>query len=507
MGLHDFTIYDMIKRNAKCFRQRTAWLEVSDGRALTFGQFKDLVDRVACGLQDGNIEKGDRIGVVGRNNLEYFALYGAASALGAIMLPINWRLSADEIFYNLADGRVRFLFIAPEFQGLIQSLRYKLLFVEKYYNLGKEGAFMSFEQLLDNRGYFESVQVSRDDGIVIIHTAAVAGRPRGALLTNDNILLSNIQLGYRLKVTPDDINLNILPLYHVAGFFMVTLIFHAGGLNINLNKFDGEQAVNLIQEKRITILYEFHPALASILEHQEKTGADITSLRVVIGLDSFENIERYRKVTGGEFFSGYGRTEVTTWITFGHYNQGTGMASRPLPLVDVVLVDDYDAPVPDGQVGEITVKGPMVFKRYWNLPGDTDNAFRGGRYHTGDTARFDEDGFLHYVGRKPEEDMIKTGGENVYPAEVEKVLLEHPAIEKAVVFGVPDSKWKEGIKAVCQLKEGQTLVSQQLIDFVGKRIARYKKPQYVEVITDFPVLEDCSPDRIRIKKLHGGIEQ
>jgi long-chain acyl-CoA synthetase len=175
-----------------------------------------------------------------------------------------------------------------------------------------------------------------------------------------------------------------------------------------------------------------------------------------------------------------------------------------LPLAEVRLVDDYDQPVPVGEVGEIVMKGPMVFRGYWNLPEDNEYTFREGWHHTGDQGRFDEDGFLWYAGRKAEKELIKPGGENVYPAEVEKVILENPAVEKTVVFGVPDPKWKEGIKAVCQLKEGEALEPQALIDFVGEKIARFKKPQYVEFVADLPVLEDGSPDRVKVKELYGG---
>jgi acyl-CoA synthetase (AMP-forming)/AMP-acid ligase II len=167
-------------------------------------------------------------------------------------------------------------------------------------------------------------------------------------------------------------------------------------------------------------------------------------------------------------------------------------------------VDDYDRPTPAGQVGEITVRGPMVFKGYWRLPEDTSYTFREGRHHTGDLGRFDEDGFLWYAGRKAEKELIKPGGENVYPAEVEKAILQHPAVERTVVFGVPDPKWKEGIKAVCLLKEGETLEEAALIEFVGKSIARYKKPQYVEFVNELPLLTDGSVDRAKVKALYGG---
>jgi len=305
------------------------------------------------------------------------------------------------------------------------------------------------------------------------------------------------------KITKQDINLILLPFYHVAGSLIAMTAFHAGAMNINVSRFDAEHAVDLIQEKRITILLEFAPILASILESQEKKGTDISSLRLVSGLDNPETIEKYQKVSGGEFFTAYGQTEVSLLATLAPYNERPGSAGWPLPLADVRIFDDYDKEVETGKVGEIVVRGPTVFKGYWNLPAETAHTFREGWHHTGDQGRFDEEGFLWYAGRKAEKELIKPGGENVYPAKVEKVILQHPAVERTVVFGVPDPKWKEGIKAVCELKEGQSLEPQELIDFVDERIARYKKPQYVEFIKDLPLLEDGSPDRAKVKELYG----
>jgi long-chain acyl-CoA synthetase len=504
MGLYDFTIYDVINRNARCFSQKPAWLEVADGRELTFGEFKDKVDHLAKGLQDTGLKKGDRIGLLGKNSLEYFLLFAAAAALGVILLPINWRLSAEEAGNNLADGAPRLVFADSEYQELIQGLKSKLRFVERYYNLsGEGGSFQDFNTLLDNAGDFVPAEVATDDGAVIIHTAAVEGKPRGALLTHGNFLAATTQFYYVYNITKEDVHLNLLPLFHVGGLFTATTVFHAGALNINVAKFDGQEAVNLVQDKKVTMLFDFAPILATILDEQEKTGKDISSLRVVAGLDSPETIERYQKATGGQFFAVYGQTEVSALTNISPYNEKPGSAGRPLPLADVRLFDDYDREVETGKVGEIVVRGPMVFKGYWNLAEETGYTFREGWHHTGDMGRFDEDGFLWYAGRKAEKELIKPGGENVYPAEVEKVILQHPAVERTVVFGVPDPKWKEGIKAVCQLKEGQSLKPQELIDFVGERIARFKKPQYVEFAEDFPLLEDGSPDRAKIKELYG----
>lgn len=508
MGLHDYTFYDVINRNAVCFNDRPAWFEVDDERTLTFSEVKEQVSRLACGLQKLGIQKGDCICAVGKNSLEFFLLYGAAAALGAIVVPINWRLSVDEALFNINDCEPRILFVDPEFEELAQNRNETLPSVDHFYNLKPvDGNFSEFAILLDNPGEFEAADVATDDGLVIIHTAAVAGRPRGALLTHGNVISANISLNLLFTLSVDDVHLNLLPLFHVAGLFMATGSFHAGVLSINMSKFDAAQAVDLIAEKKATVLYDFSPILSSILDAHEKSGKDITSLKTVKGIENPETIERYQKVTGGIFFCVYGQTETSAMATLGRYDDRPGSAGKILELADVRLVDESDDPVGTGEIGEIAVKGPMVFKGYWNLPEDTAYTFRGGWHHTGDLGRFDEDGFLWYEGRKAEKELIKPGGENVYPAEVERAILEHPAIEKAVVFGVPDPTWKEAIKAVCILQEGQELDHRELIAFVSQHIASYKKPSYVDFIDEFPLLKDGSPDRAKIKELYGGPQE
>ncbi|MBN2124944.1 MAG: AMP-binding protein, partial [Deltaproteobacteria bacterium] len=490
MGLYDFTFYDLINRNALCFKDRAAWFETDYNRTLTFSQLKERADRLAAGLQAGGVRKGDRIGVLGKNSVEYFLLYGAAAALGAILLPVNWRLSVEEVGYNLRDCEPRILFVDREFQETGNDVRKELSSVEEYFNLGPQGGdFTAFDSLMERGDSFHPAEVSTEDGFVIIHTAAVAGRPRGALLSHGNVLCANMHFNFFFNLTEQDVHLNILPLFHVGGLFMATMSFHAGALNVNVSKFDAAKAVDLIQAKGVSVMFDFSPILSSILDQQEKTGKDIGSLRIVTGLEAPEIIEKYQTLTGGTFWVLYGQTETSCLATFGRYNDRPGSAGRVLPLTEVRLVDDYDRPVPPGRVGEITVRGPMVFKGYWDLPEDTAHTFRDGWHHTGDTGRFDEEGFLWYAGRKAEKELIKPGGENVYPAEVEKVILLHPSVEATVVFGVPDPKWKEGIKAVCKLRDGCTLEARDLIQFVGERIARYKKPQYVEFVAEIPCTE------------------
>jgi acyl-CoA synthetase (AMP-forming)/AMP-acid ligase II len=504
MGLYDFTFYHLICRNAVSFKGCPAMLEAEDGLGLNFDQYKGRVDRLAAGLQKAGVGKGDRIGALAKNSLDYFALFGAAAALGGIMVPVNWRLSPDEISFILNDSDPRVVFADQDHQDTIRGLKGKLAGVEKYYSLGPgNNDFQAFDSLLRAPGDWAPREVLSEDGFVIIYTAAVAAKPRGALLSHGNVLCSSMHFDYCMKVTSKDVLLNFLPFFHVGGLFMATACFVAGGLNINMPRFDAARAVEMIERKGVSFMMVFSPILASLIEEHEKTGKNIRSLTAVTGIDTNETIEKYEKVTGGTFYVLYGQTETSCLATMGPYRDCPGSAGKMLLFTEVRLVDDYDRSVGTGQVGEIAVRGPMVFKGYWNLPEDSAYAFREGWHHTGDLGRFDEKGFLWYAGRKAEKELIKPGGENVYPAEVEKVILQHPAVEKAVVIGVPDPKWKEAIKAVCQLKEGQTLDPRGLIDFVGDRIARFKKPQVVQFVDELPVLQDGSVDRAKVKQLYG----
>ncbi len=482
MGLYDFTFYEMIRRNGRLFGSRTAWIEADNGRRIGFAELHDRVVRLAAGLRDCGMQKGQRIGVLGQNSLEYFLVYGAAAALGAIVLPVNWRLSAEEALFNLEDGSPTVLLADGAYQAMLDADGSRLPSVRHRFTLCGQGAWPPLTELGTDRG-MDPPPVSADDGLVIIHTAAVAGRPRGALLSHANLLCANLHWQCRLQIEPSDVHLNLLPLFHVGGLFLAAGSFHAGALNINMRKFDAAQAAALIETYRVTLLFDFSPILGSILE---VAGRDLSSLRAVTGLDTAETIEAFQRRTGGTFYAMYGQTETSCIATYGPYDARPGSAGRPIALADLRLVDDHDNPVPAGAVGEITVKGPMVFKGYWNLPGDNTHAFRGGWHHTGDLGRLDEDGFLWYAGRKAEKELIKPGGENVYPAEVEKAILAHPAVAETVVFGVPDPKWKEGIKAVCVLKPGHSLTAEALVAFVGERIARYKKPQYVDFVDTLP---------------------
>ena len=504
MGLYDFTLYDVIRRNSRIYGNRPALLDPVQDHSLTFRQVRQAVDSLATRLQAAGCRKGDRIGIMGKNCIEYFLLYGAAAALGAIVIPVNWRLSADEAAYVLNDAEPSLVFADDDNREWVAQTRAKLKQEPRFFNLAAgRGPFDEIATVSADSDGFAPQPVTADDGFVIIHTAAVYGQPRGALVSQGNLLGANMLLMHGIGLTARDVHLNVLPMFHVAGLFMAFCAFHAGCLNISVPKFDAEQVVDLIANRKVSLMFTFAPILKSILEKQQETGADISALRTVMGLEAPDDIKAYQETSGGTFHVMYGQTETSMLASLGTYDACPGAAGRPVANSAVQLFNDAGRPVETGQVGEIVMRGPMVFQGYWNLEEDTAQTFRGGWHHTGDLGRMDENGYLWYAGRKADKELIKPGGENVYPAEVEKAVLGHAAVEAVVVFGVPDPKWKEGIKAVCRLKAGEQLTAGELTEFVGSRIARYKKPQYVEFVETLPTLANGDIDREEVKRLYG----
>jgi long-chain acyl-CoA synthetase len=278
---------------------------------------------------------------------------------------------------------------------------------------------------------------------------------------------------------------------------------HAGGKNVVMPRFDPDRALRHIQDDRVTIFIEFPPMLETLFERNQELGCELNSLRIVGGLDQPETMKTFEELTGGTFWIAYGQSEVSGLITYAPYFEKKGSAGLPGFMAEVKIADEYGNFLEPGKNGEIVVRGPMVFNGYWNLENDTAHTFRDGWHHTGDQGYFDPEGYLWYSGRMPEKELIKPGGENVYPAEVEKAILEHPHIQEVCVIGVSDSQWGEAIKAVCVLKQGENLGEAELIEFVTSKIARYKKPKYLDFVTQLPKTNEGLIDRKKVKTTFG----
>lgn len=502
MGLRDFSLYDVIVRNARLFPKKEAW--IYEDKRITFEEFRKEVDWLAYGLKKLGLTKGDRLAVLSFNCYEYVLLYGAAAKLGGVILPINWRLTPGEIEYILRDGQPKFFFLGKEYRDLGEEFLKKMSFMKNLICFEEgDGEILSFSTLFQEKGETKETDISTTDPYLIIHTAAVAGKPRGATLSQANIVASNMQHIATMGLKEDDAYLHLLPLFHIADLALSFSVMHGGGKNVIMTKFDPELAWPLIETEKITIIGEFPPMLNMLLEKLEGKNYDLSSLKHVSGIDHPENIGKLKKKAPAEFWIGFGQTETSGMVTVCPYGERPGSAGKEGPLAKIKLVDEYDREVPVGQPGEICVRGPLVFLGYWNLEEDNRYTFREGWHHTGDIGRLDENGYLWYVKRKAEKELIKPGGENVYPAEVEKVILENPEVLEVSVIGVRDLQWGEAIKAVCVLKEGSNLTKQELIDFVASRIARYKKPKYVEFVPALPKTPEGNIDREKVKALYG----
>jgi acyl-CoA synthetase (AMP-forming)/AMP-acid ligase II len=501
MDLRSFTVYDIFKRNACVFKKKIAIQ--SEDRQITFGELHDQVSAVSGWLTAKGIRRGDRIAVLTKNRPEFFSLAGAAAAVGAVIVPINFRLSSEEISHILTDTRPEMFFFESDFERMIPELFSSGVSPRELIVLGHSvQSDTSFDSLL-NHSAGKAAAVGDGDPFMIIHTAAIQGKPRGAMLSHRGLVACSIHTMSALSLTYDDAYLNILPLFHIAGLMAGLTMMQAGGRNVLISRYDPKAAGKLIDREKVTFIGNFPPILSQLLDVQAAGECSLSSLKNIIGVELPDTVKRFESLGAGRFWLAYGQTETMGLTCMCPNSEKPGSAGRPGPLVDLKIADEFDRECAAGTPGEIVIRGPLVFEGYWEDEELTQQTFRGGWHHTGDIGRLDEEGFLWFVGRKAEKELIKPGGENVYPVEVEKVIMEHPDVREVSVIGVPDPKFGEGIKAVCVLNSEARLSERELIDFVAGRIARYKKPGYVEFIDSLPKKEDGSIDRPRVKALYG----
>ncbi len=511
MHVQSFTVYDLLVRNAGCFPGRPA-LVTESGETLTFAALLERVDALGAGLAGAGLAKGDRVLVLAQNSAAYFELYFACARQGVVAYPLNWRLSADEVARSCERARPRAVVVDEAYRETLPAdgAGLEAVTVRAQLDGAPPEGWLAFDALRAAGGdgggggggnsgdAAPPAEVAGDDPFAIIPTAAVDVIPRGAVLTHANVVVSSLQTAAAMELAPADGNLLALPLFHIAALGGALAVLHAGGQNVVMPRFDPAEAVRLIDRHSLTHLNDFPPVLANVLDQAAEQGSRLATLRIVNGLDAPDTIDRLYAETGAEFWSGFGQTETSGWVTLQRYRERPGAAGTPGPVCRVRVADDYDRPVPAGTAGEILVRGPIVFQGYFDQPDVNEHTFRGGWHHTGDVGRFDAEGYLHYVKRKPEKELIKPGGENVYPAEVEATIMELPEASAVCVFGVPDKKWGEGIMAVVESAGG--LTAQQVIDHVGARIARFKRPQHVAFAASLPRDDTGAVDREAVKE-------
>ncbi len=477
-----------ITRRAALTPERTAL--VYEDRSWTYAELDREINRAAHALRALGVNHGDRVAYLDLNHPRFFVTMFAAARLGAIFVPLNFRLTAPELSFIINDAGVHTMVHDEMFAPLVDGIRDQIPVRNHVCATPRDGVRGWDEVMHDQRDSGHDNQVSLDEVAVIMYTSGTTGRPKGAMLTHGNFLWNDVNalLGY--DTLSDDRTLVVAPLFHIGGLNVTPLTAFLKGATVVLERsFDPGRVLELIPRHRITTMFGVPAMFLFVSQHPGFAAADLSSVRSFIcgGAPVPEALIRLYGQRGISFAQGYGLTETAPFASIVPVERAldkVGSAGVPPFFTDVACVDDRDDPVPAGERGEVVVRGPNVMKGYWNRPEATAEVMRNGWFHTGDVGVMDEEGYLYIVDRK--KDMIISGGENVYPAEVEDAIYKHPDVAEVAVIGVPDQRWGEVVCAIVVARPGSSPTEQDIIDFTQDKLARYKQPRSVMFTEQLP---------------------
>ncbi|MFJ5994918.1 long-chain fatty acid--CoA ligase [Streptomyces sp. NPDC092370] len=487
-------------RRARKTPHRTALIH--GGSATDYGTLHARTTRLAHALRARGVRRGDRIAYLGPNHPSYLETLFAAGTLGAVFVPLNIRLAGPEIAYQLADSGARALVYGPSYAGLVAGLPGSTD-VRVYLEAGAE-----YEAAVaEAPGEPIDEPVGADDTCIIMYTSGTTGRPKGAMLTHGNLTWNAINVLIDHDLVADERALVSAPLFHTAGLNMLTLpVLLKGGTCVLVEAFDPDATFDLIERHRITFMFGVPTMFDQVARHPRWPDADLSSLRILTcgGSPVPTHLIAAYQERGLTFLQGYGMTEAapgTLFLDAEHALAKAGSAGVPHFFSDVRVVRPDLTPVDAGEVGEIVVRGPHVMPGYWGLPEETAASFTDGWFRSGDAARVDEDGYVHIVDRI--KDMIISGGENIYPAEIEDRLLAHPDIVECAVIGVPDDKWGEVPRAVVVPREGSALDPDEVLASLAGHLAKYKIPKSVVLADALPRTASGKLLKSRVRTRYG----
>ncbi|WP_156289666.1 acyl-CoA synthetase [Oceanobacillus salinisoli] len=463
-------------------------------KRFTYKQFNERVNELANAFVEMGIRKGERVNALLYNTNEMLESMFACSKIGAIFVPINYRLSVEEVYYIVNDSTGSLFIYDSRMRTLVDELRNKKSSIREYIHVGNNphDADFLYEEVLSSSSKEEpGYDVALDDVHIMMYTSGTTGRPKGAMLTHGNTLWNAINMMNYLPVQQSDTTIGVAPLFHIGGMSCsVTPLFYKGGTVFLDDVFNPESVLQKIQDERITFMFLVPAMWQALTEVKDFEKYDLSSLRICECGGApcpIPVIEKFQE-KGVEFYEGFGLTETAPFVSLLDSKNSLrkhGSVGKTPMHVEVRIVDEYDRDVPVGDVGELVVKGPNVMKGYWNKPEATREAIRDGWFHTGDLAKFDEENFIYIVDRM--KDMIITGGENVYPIEIEQHLYKHPNIREVAVIGYPDQKWGESIKVIASLKDSKnTITLDDIRDYLDGKVARFKLPKQLEVVEELP---------------------
>ncbi|MGG0174741.1 long-chain-fatty-acid--CoA ligase [Gottfriedia acidiceleris] len=478
---------------------------LEDGHRYTYSQLAERTAKLKNALKELGVQKGDRVGLLMFNNFRYIEIFFACTAIGAIYVPLNYRLSRGELKYVINDAEIKVLFLHKEFIDMVPFMREKTPSVEKYIlaeDREIESELVSYENIIADKKVTSSVldyeDVTEEDLAAIFYTGGTTGRSKGVVFTHRNIFSNYFQTIQHVGFNHKTNFLHSAPMFHLAtGASAINLVM-VGGTQTIIRSFTSELFFETVEKYKVTMAMLVPTMLNMLLNDHGFHQHNLSSLnRIGYGASpmSLTLLQKaMRMLPEVQFGQGFGMTEAigVAYLSYEDHDlfakdgneSKLRSCGRGILGVELKVVDENAKPVMPGQIGEIIIRGKNIMKGYWNLPEETAKVLKNGWYHTGDMATVDDDHYLYIVDRK--KDMIITGGENVYSREVEEVVYKHPDVLEVAIIGIPDEKWGEAVTAIVVKKANSTLMEQDIIEFIRPRLANYKVPKFVKFIDELP---------------------
>jgi long-chain acyl-CoA synthetase len=487
-----YTLGDIPRKGALHFPDRTA--VVFEGTRYTYSELNDRINRCAHALLGLGCSKGGHLAIMADNCAKYLEAYFAAAKIGVIVTPINVRLGDDEIVFIVNDSESTVFLVGDGYEERAANLGGRLASVERYITF--DNVFPGFDTYEELLAHAQSEEldpdlhdVNEDDLAILMYTGGTTGVPKGVMLSHRNALLSGIAPALQGRMTKEDATCFVLPIFHVSWWPVLAVLLVGGKVCINRRP-DLDAIFRLIQDEKCTHLNLVPTIYGWMVNYPTVHQYDLSSVRSFTYAGSpfpVEILKQCIRKFGKRFAQGYGATEtagaaISSLEEDDHFLEGDKVkylssAGKPATFSRVKIVDERDNPVGRGEIGEICVRGAHVMKGYWKNPALTAEVLKGGWYHTGDMGYMDRDGYLYLTDRKA--DVIISGGENVYPKEVEDVIYTHPAVRECAVVSSPAERWGEIVHAVVVLKDGYSATQQEIIDHCKQTLAGYKCPKAV----------------------------
>jgi acyl-CoA synthetase (AMP-forming)/AMP-acid ligase II len=482
------SLRELLERRVEASRDQSFLFSESDGRDFTYGEFNGAVNRAANMLASYGVNKGDAVSLLMPNSAEYIIAYFACWKIGALAGPVNSLLKEQETAYVVNNSEAKAVLVHADFRERIESIHADLSHLNAVIEFDDEAK--ATREFADDAP--PPLEINKDDEAIIIYTSGTTGKPKGCLLSHGNVIANARQISEWLRFTNHDRLLTIMPLFHMNAVSVTTMsALYAGGSTVVSPKFSVSRFWQIVSEYQVTSFGSVATMLSMLLSTYPDgvpKGLKTDQLRFAMCGSApvpAEVIKKFEETFDCPVIEGYGLSESTCRSTFNPPNQQRRPGSCGLPIGnEMKIVDDNDEEVPDGELGEVVLRGENILKGYFRDPEATERAFRGGWFHTGDIGYRDKDGFFYIVDRKS--DMIIRGGENIYPREIDEILFKHPAVAAAATVGVPDPLYGEEVVAFIVLKDGMETSEAELLDFCRERLADYKCPKSIRFVEDIP---------------------